>query len=206
MDDARRLLIRGLAELAVAAGGKQIDQILNWLDMLERWNRIHNLTRIPPAQRPVRVVLMSVAAIPHLKPGRVLDVGSGAGIPGVPLAVFAPQNDYTLVESSSKKSRFIEQSRLELGLENLHSCCTRIESMPQDTYDTIIARAYAKADALLKASRHLSGAHTRWLVFKGKSAFAEAEKVSTDETQSRVHQVAVPGLDEPLMLLAMWHR
>lgn len=206
MDDARRLLSRGLAELAVPAGGKQIDQVLSWLDMLEQWNRIYNLTRIPPAQRLARVVLMSIAALPHLKPGRVLDVGSGAGIPGIPLAIFAPQNDYTLVESSNKKSRFIEQSRLELGLENLRSCCTRIESMPPDTYNTIIARAYAQADVLLKTSRHLSGVHTRWLMFKGKSVFAEAEKISTDEIQSRIHQVAVPGLDEPLMLLSMWSR
>ena len=100
----REQLLQGLAALSVSETA--LDRTVEWLDLLEHWNRVFNLTAIPAAQRPAQFVFTSAAAIPYLRGGRVADVGSGGGVPGIPLALLASGNQYALIDSNHKKNPF----------------------------------------------------------------------------------------------------
>lgn len=189
--------------LNVRADAAQIERLLAWLHLLERWNGTFNLTAIPVAQRIEQLVLMSAAVIPHLRTGRVLDVGSGAGVPGIPLAVLAPGNDYTLIDSNGKKTRFLEQCRLELELDNVRVVRARVEAFESAPFDTVIARAFAGLDAFFDATRHLAHARTRWLAFKGAAAVDEVQHLPPDRAEWQLHRLQVPGLSRPASLVVV---
>ena len=193
----------GLMRLDVRADAAQVDCLLAWLALLDRWNRAFNLTAIPPGERVARLVLMSAAVIPRLAPGSVLDVGSGAGVPGVPLAILAPGNGYTLIDSNGKKTRFLEQCRMELGLENVRVVRARVEAFDGGAFDTIVSRAFAELGAFLAATRHLTRVGTRRIAFKGAGAVDEARRLPPDKAKWQLHRLRIPGLDQPASLVVV---
>lgn len=186
-------LRNGLAELGIVAHAAQIETLLAWLRLLRRWNRAFNLTAIPPARQPAELVLTSAAAVAHLNTGRILDVGSGAGVPGIPLAILAPDNGYTLLDGNGKKTRFLKQCRAELGLENVTVEQARVETYESAPFDTIVARAFANLPVFFDATRRLSHAGTRWLAFKGGGAENEVQHLPRDRAKWRLHGLRIPG-------------
>ena len=205
MEDDYQQLIAGLEQCGVAACSTQIDQILTWLAMLERWNRTFNLTAIKPSQRIVQIVLMSLAIIPYLRGKQIVDVGSGAGIPGVPLAIFAPHYAYTLVDSKVKKTRFIKQAKLELKLNNLCVEQTRVEQLKGRKYDTIIARGFAGLREFIDVTHHLATDDSRWLTYKGAESPFQTPDYAIEGMSGTAHPLVVPGLKAPQWLLQL-HR
>ncbi len=197
------VLSEGLAQLEVSADAAQVERLFAWLQLLERWNGAFNLTAVPAAERVAKLALMSAAAVPYLPTGSLLDVGSGAGVPGIPLAILAPGNDCTLMDSSGKKTRFLEQCRLELGLDNVCIVHARVEAFEGAAFDTIAARAFAGLGAFLGATRHLAHADTNWLAFKGDAAADEVQHLPPDRAKWQLHRLHIPGLDRPTSLVVM---
>ena len=203
MSDTPDGLSSGLACLGVRADTAQIKQLHAWLQLLDRWNGAFNLTAIPAEQRAAQFGLMSAAAIEYLKAGSVIDVGSGAGVPGVTLAILAQENDYTLIDSNAKKTRFLEQCRMELGLDNVRVVHARVEDFEGAAFDTIISRAFAGVSEFLDKTRHLAHAETEWLSFKGAGALNEAQHLSADRAKWQLHRLQIPGLDQPTSLVVV---
>ncbi len=193
----------GLERLGIAANESQVQQALQWLNLLERWNQAYNLTAIPRARRIAQLVWMSVAAIPYLHPTRVLDVGSGAGVPGIALAIFAPQFSYTLVDSCFKKIRFMRQAVLELNLSNVAVLHQNIEALPAERlYDTIISRAFTDMRRFFDATQCYGARQAHWLTFKGaRSGAKEAALLLQEQIQCSTFPLAVPGLNVETVLL-----
>ena len=133
-----------------------------------------------------QLVVVSAMAIPFLRAGSVLDVGSGAGVPGLVLSVLAPHKHYILVESNGKKAGFIDYCRDTLDLKNMRVENRRIETLKSVSCDNIIARAFGPLSQLLKLTWHLGHQHTHWLSWKGAGVHREVQKLDKQKTKHRV--------------------
>ncbi|HYA38968.1 MAG TPA: 16S rRNA (guanine(527)-N(7))-methyltransferase RsmG [Candidatus Methylomirabilis sp.] len=171
-------------------------KLLKFLQYLERWNSAYNLTAVrDPEQMVPRHLLDSLSVLPFLQGSRVLDIGTGAGLPGIPLALARPELTFTLLDSNAKKTRFVTQAIHELGLQNVQVVQERVEKFhPTEKFDTLIARAFASIPDMLAASRHLCSSHGRFLLMKGVFPQEELAAV-TDGYQAEVKALRVPGLD-----------
>ena len=205
-------LDEGLREQA-AAGSAPLDRtarnkLAAFLRLLGKWNHTYNLTAIREPERMVTHHLLdALAVLPHLpqRAGvRVLDVGSGGGIPGMPLAIARPDWHVTMVDANHKKVAFITQAAIELGLRNVDAHATRVEALvPQAPYDVVISRAFADIATFAGTSaRHL--APQGWLVaMKGVHPDAELAEVPDDLRVIATHALRVPGLDAARHLVVM---
>ena len=171
-------------------------KLLNFLGLLEKWNRTYNLTAVrDPEQMVPRHLLDSLTVLPYLQGPRVLDIGTGAGLPGIPLALARPDLEFTLLDSNAKKTRFATQALHELGLKNVVVVQERVEKFhPEKKFDTLIARAFASIPDMLAASRHLCTPRGRFLVMKGVFPQEELAAV-TDGYRAEVKALHIPGLD-----------
>ena len=156
---------------AISTSNEQLEQIVKWLEMIEVWNAACGLTSIKTARERIdKLVLDSLCVLPFLRGKRVLDIGSGGGAPGIPLAIFAPHNNYTLIDAVMKKAQFLNRCVSDLRLSGVRALHTRVGSLKEDAFDTIVARGVGAASRLLQASAHLAGSATRWIFFKPASA------------------------------------
>jgi len=195
----------GLAQLAGAAvDAERLPVLLAYLDHLQRWNRTYNLTAVrDPAAMITRHLLDSLSILPWVVGPRLLDVGTGAGLPGVPLAIVRPELDVTLLDSSGKKIRFLNHLRRELGLQNTHPVQARLEEYePGGAFDTIVSRAFASLADFAVAARHLAGAG-RLLAMKGRYPEAELRDLPAWVQLQSIEKLAVPGLQEDRHLVIM---
>ena len=137
-----QVLANGIAELALDLPQGAPEQLLAYLDLLEKWNRTYNLTAIRDRGRMViEHLLDSLAIVPYVCPGRLLDIGSGAGLPGIPLAIARPSWRVVLLDSSHKRCTFLQQAAIELGLRNVEVACERVEAYrPAAPFDTVVSR------------------------------------------------------------------
>jgi len=167
--NARAFLDRKCAELGVPATRLQSKKILHWVGLLQRWNKAYNLTALIDTHTIIKqLVITSLRAIPYLHGNRVVDVGSGSGVPGIPLAIFAPQYRYTLLDSNAKKVRFMHHCRMFLELANVRVAQARAESFqPAAQFDTVISRALSSLEHFVLNTVHLGHQQTHWLAFKG---------------------------------------
>ncbi len=188
MSAAERMLRQGIVELKLDLPETAIVQLLEYLALLQKWNRVFNLTAIrDPQQMVTHHLLDSLAVLPHLWPGRWLDVGCGAGLPGVVLAIARPQWSFTLLDSNSKKTGFVQQSVIQLGLNNVEVQCTRVEQwQPPELFDGIISRAFSELVQFLRCSQHLLAANGRWAAMKGEP---EQELQAVVDPVYRIEQV-----------------
>ncbi len=186
----------------LAALGLDLDEdvqaaLLRYAALLRRWNRVYNLTAIDDDSAMVtRHLLDALAVLPWIPDGRLVDVGSGAGLPGIPLALARPGLDVTLLDASAKRVRFMQQAVIELALANAHPIHARAEAhRPARPYDAVITRAFAGISDMLTACRHLVAADGVILAMKGQRPDAELAALPPDIVLRDVVPLAVPGLD-----------
>lgn len=175
----------------------QRDLLIDYIGLLARWNRAFNLTAVrDPLDMVSRHLLDSLAVLPWLCDGPVLDAGTGAGLPGIPLAVARPDLEFTLLDSNGKKTRFVRQVVSELGLKHVNVVQARLESYrPARKFATIVARALAPVRELHLTSRHLCRQGGRLLALKGRAPLEEIAALDVDAALIAVHALSVPFLD-----------
>jgi 16S rRNA (guanine527-N7)-methyltransferase len=186
----------GAAALHVALPDAARAALARYLRLLGRWNRTHNLTAVrKPSEMAVKHVLDSLACLPWVRGPRVLDVGSGAGLPGIVFAIAAPHLSVTLLDRSLKRALFLRQAVIELGLRNTAVRRARVEELAaNEHYDTIVSRAFAELPAFLESVAHLRRAGSRIIAMKGRLPEAELNAVREQGCSPSVIPIAVPGL------------
>lgn len=203
-------LQRGCDALGLDCDARQQQRLLAYLQLLHKWNAAYNLTAVrDPAQMVTRHLLDSLAVAPHLSADSVIDVGTGAGLPGVPLAILFPNTRFDLLDSNGKKTRFLFQVKTALSLDNMQVRHQRVESLqPPVPYDVVLSRAYASLRDMVSSCRHLLAPNGRFLAMKGSLDTAELEQVASSCEVLAVHSLAVPGLEEQrhLLEIALRHR
>ena len=188
-------LEQGLQEMAIDLSIAQRRQLLDYLTLLQKWNRRFNLTAVrDPEEMVSRQLLDSLSILRMLRGCRVLDVGSGPGLPGIPLAIARPELNFTLLDSNGKKTRFIEQARMELGLGNVTVVRSRVEAyQPPAPFDTITSRAFASLGKMVELTSHLLTEGGRYLAMKGAVPREEIEAMEEMGGQLTIQSLAVPG-------------
>ena len=194
---SRAALERGLGALGLALRKPQVDTLERYLDLLEKWNRVYNLTGIRERDRMVTHHLLdSLAILPHVRGPRVLDVGSGAGLPGIPLAIANPELRVTLLDSNHKKTAFLRQAVAELGLANASIETERVESWTTTLrFDTIVSRAFAELGQFVAAVGRLLEPGGRLLAMKGVLPRDELGAVPQGYRIKETVRLDVPQLD-----------
>ena len=187
----------GIAALGLVLGGPRRARLEQYLLLLEKWNRVYNLTAIRDRERMVTHHLLdSLAILPHVRGPRVLDVGSGAGLPGIPLAVADPALQVTLLDSNHKKVAFMRQAIGELGLGNAAVVAERVESWPTEArFDTIVSRAFAELGEFVASCARLLAPGGVLAAMKGVHPHEEIERLPAGFRVEQVIRLAVPGLD-----------
>jgi 16S rRNA (guanine527-N7)-methyltransferase len=199
-------LAEGVAELGLALPPAAEQRLLDYLALLHKWNRIYNLTAVREPSRMVSQHLLDCLAVaPHLKADTILDVGSGPGLPGIPLAMAAPRTHVTLLESSQKKTAFLQQAKLELKLDNVAVVCERVETWrPGRTFEVVISRAFSDlAEFVNLAGRHAAPGG-RLAAMKGVYPHEEITQLPAGWALESAVPLNVPGLRarRHLLLLA----
>ena len=190
-------LTSGAAQLGITLDDATASKLLDYLDLLYKWNRAYNLTAIRNEKEAIALQLLdSLSTLPFIGEGSLLDIGSGGGLPGIPIAICRPGQEVTLLDSNSKKTRFLNQARLELGLDNVHVVNARIEEWQPETPPGIItSRAFASLGQMLDWCTHLVTPGTRLLAMKGQYPQQELDEISKRNLAVEVRQVSIPGLD-----------
>ncbi len=179
---------------------KPLEQsVMQYLLLIEKWNRIHNLTAIRnPDEMFIQHIMDSLAILPHINGPQIVDIGSGAGLPGIPIALARPDWSVTLVESNTKKSSFLQQVKIEMGLKNIEIAAKRIEEyQPHIKFNTIISRAFSSLGAFIDLSKHLNHSPDHlceWLAMKADCADQELNQIATPFVIDRIIDITVPGL------------
>lgn len=191
----RDLLDAGLAALRLDADPDQRDRLIRFITLLNRWNQAYNLTAVrdPLAMVP-RHLLDSLALMPYLQGAPLLDLGTGPGLPGIPLAILNPGSRFVLLDSNGKKIRFVRQAILELGLSQVEVIQARMESYrPAEKFVTIVSRAVAELEALRRAAWPLLALRGTLLIMKGRQPDAELKALATPNPI--IHRLVVPLID-----------
>lgn len=196
-------LEQGIAELGVALPEAMQHKLLAFRDLLLKWNKTYNLTALrDPEQAIPHHLLDSLAILPYVGSGPLLDVGSGGGLPGIPLAIARPELAVTMVDTVQKKATFLQQAAIELGLKNVAVSHARVEDM-SGQYAQISSRAFAELRLFIKLTRHLLAPGGRWLAMKGLRPDDEIAALPTDIVVERVVPLHVPGLDAERHLIIL---
>lgn len=209
--DLRTTLLAGLAELQLDLSGQQVDQLLAYQAMIAKWTKVYNLTAVrDPAEMMTHHLLDSLAAVPALQRflhsvglaqgSRLLDVGSGAGLPGVVIAICCPTVAVSCVDTVAKKAAFIKQAALELKLPNLTGLHARVESL-QQPFDVICSRAFASLHDFTRWSAAALALQGVWMAMKGKYPTDELASLPRSIAMFHVEQLQVPGLQAERCIL-----
>ncbi|VAW61523.1 16S rRNA (guanine(527)-N(7))-methyltransferase [hydrothermal vent metagenome] len=197
---AEERLREGLRQLELDVDTDMQKKLLAYLQLMLKWNKAYNLTAIRALDEMViRHLLDSLSIMPYIKSSPVLDVGTGAGLPGIPLAICMPDCQFVLLDSNGKKTRFLVQAKIELDIENIDVIHSRVEDYrPSSGFEIITCRAFAALNTLLDRTQHLVTSTTRVMAMKAREdrvVLAEGFK------QPAQHKLQVPGLNEERHLL-----
>ena len=187
----------GLERLHLSCNEKQINQLLNYLDLLERWNKAYNLTAIRDPFEMINLHLLDSLAISvELQGDRFIDVGTGPGLPGIPLAIMNQNKNFTLLDSNGKKTRFLFQTKLELGLDNISEVNQRVQDFhPKQTYDCVLSRAFSSLGDMVENCHHLLNQNGYFLAMKGKLPQTELRELPKNYKVEKLHSINVPGVE-----------
>ncbi|MFZ9609420.1 MAG: 16S rRNA (guanine(527)-N(7))-methyltransferase RsmG [Methylococcales bacterium] len=201
MDACKKILITGLESLNLAFDEKKIEQLMSFIKLLEKWNKAYNLTSIRNTEDMVSLHLLdSLAILPFIEGKYVIDIGTGAGLPGIPLAIYLPGIDFTLLDSNAKKTRFVQQAILELKLNNVTVCHSRVENyLPETSFDTVITRAFASLSDIVKLSAHLVSQSGVILAMKGQLP----DEQDINSAKTTLIPINVPGIPAKRCLVKM---
>jgi 16S rRNA (guanine527-N7)-methyltransferase len=201
-----RQLAQGVAQLGVALPGAAQQSLLDYLALLQKWNKVYNLTAVREAPRMVSQHLLDCLAVaPHVGAAAILDVGSGAGLPGIPLALVLPDSQVTLLEANHKKAAFLKQAQIELKLGNVEVVCERVEAWcPGRRYEIVVSRAFSDLAEFVKlAGRHVAPGG-RLAAMKGIFPHEEIAQLPQGWRLQQAVALTVPALraQRHLLLLA----
>jgi 16S rRNA (guanine527-N7)-methyltransferase len=199
VSEKKRLLCEGAELMNISLSDKQIQQLLCYLSLILKWNRIYNLSAIrDPIESVKKHLLDSLSIIHFVQPGLLLDVGSGAGLPGIVIAIMKPETEVFVLDSVGKKCRFMQAVKSELALENLSVVNSRVESFKsKKSFSQITSRAFAEASKTIQLTKHLLEENGRYLLMKGSNIHEE----DVDNYNVKVHSMTVPFVSEKRSLL-----
>jgi 16S rRNA (guanine527-N7)-methyltransferase len=206
MDKALRdRLASGIAQLGLDVSDEQIAALLRYRDMLERWNKAYNLTAIrDPMEMVVRHLLDSLAIAPHLHGHHFVDVGTGPGLPGIPVSIVKPETHWWLLDSNGKKTRFLFQVKSQLGLSNIDIVESRVETwQPGRTFDGVVTRAFADIARTCDQCRHLLASDARLYAMKSQLVGTELSELGDNFELEENIELSVPGLGESRWLTVL---
>ncbi|PAW34846.1 16S rRNA (guanine(527)-N(7))-methyltransferase RsmG [Pantoea vagans] len=205
-------MINTLTSLLKAAGislsDQQKQQLVAYVGLLDKWNKAYNLTSVrDPQQMLVRHILDSIVVAPHLKGSRFVDVGTGPGLPGIPLAIVMPDAHFTLLDSLGKRVRFLRQVQHELGLTNITPVQSRVEAFPAEPpFDGVISRAFASLTDMVNWCHHLPGEEGRFYALKGVRPDDEMAELPAGYLSDAVIKLQVPQLEGDRHLVIIRHQ
>lgn len=190
-------IMSGCEAMAIALSASASQRLSAYLSLLERWNRAYNLTAVrEPEAMVVRHILDSLSILPWVIGPRVLDVGSGAGLPGIPLAVIQSDHEFVLLDSNGKRTRFLIQVAVELQLKNIQVVRGRVEDYQAETpFNSVVSRAFANLAEMVAGAGRLCAPEGRLLAMKGVFPDDELARLPVDYTVVGIHPLHVPGLD-----------
>jgi len=191
-------IAEGLSAMGLDLPPESHAKLAAYLSLLAKWNRVHNLTAVREPEQMVALHLLdSLAILPQLgTAATLLDVGTGAGLPGIPIAIARPQMAVTLLDSSHKKTAFLAQAKAELGLPNVTVVCERVERWtPPGRFDVVVSRAFSELADFVSQSKHLVAPDGVLLAMKGVHPFDEIAKVPASHRVDGVVELRVPSLD-----------
>ncbi len=192
MDACRKILVSGLKSLNLSLSDDKIERMLAFIKLIEKWNKAYNLTAIRDREAMVRLHLLdSLAIVPFIEGNHVIDIGTGAGLPGIPLAIYLPEIEFTLLDSNAKKTRFVQQTIVELKLKNVSVCHNRVEQYhPEKSFDTVITRAFAGLSDIVELTAHLLGKDGVLLAMKGQAPVIP----KLESAKTTLIPLSVPGI------------
>ena len=195
--ESNRRLEKGAVELGLALGRGERSKLLQYLALLEKWNQAYNLTAIRDVGRMVSGHLLDcLSVVPYLTGTRMLDAGSGAGFPGIPVAVARPDIQVVLLDGNQKKTAFLRQAVADLQLKNATVVCERVEAWRTgEKFDFIISRAFAEIAEFIALTEHLLAPGGVFAAMKGVYPFEEIERMPPNLRVRQSHALAVPGLE-----------
>ena len=198
--EERQILIEGALKLGIKISQQKFEQLVNYLELILKWNKVHNLTAIDSFSEGVRKhILDSLSILSFVKKGKILDVGSGAGLPGIVIALMRDDVDVTSIDSVGKKCRFMEHVKLNLEMENLNVVNARVEKFKSnECFDQIVSRAFATFKDTRQLTSHLICPEGEYLFMKGKNY--KMESLSEDFIENKVN---VPFLSEERFIIQM---
>ncbi|MHA7881261.1 MAG: 16S rRNA (guanine(527)-N(7))-methyltransferase RsmG [Saccharospirillum sp.] len=195
--DYRSVLLKGLAQQGLTLAEDAIERLLAYHGLLAKWNRAYNLTSVRDPQAMIaRHLLDSLSVLPFVRPASLLDVGTGPGLPGMVLALVQPDHPVTLLDSNGKKTRFLTQVKMELGLTQVEVVHSRLEQwQPGHGFAQITSRAFATLAEMVAKSAHLLAPGGRFLAMKGLYPHDEIAALPPGYRVEAVHTLQVPGTD-----------
>ena len=194
--EPKAVLLSGCEKLLIKISLSDSDRLLQYLDLMQKWNRTHNLTALPSVdEMVVKHLLDSLSIESFLPSGSVLDVGSGAGLPGIPLAVVRPNQQFTLVDASFKRVAFLREAKRRLKLTNMDVIHARVEQLPSQAFEVITSRAFSSLPKMLNVTKHLLSNKGFWMAMKGQNPVSELSSLKDGFLVEAVDVLHVPGLD-----------
>jgi len=199
----RDLLVEGLHRMSLNLSDQMINQLMVYLNLIEKWNRVYNLTAIRERDEMIKLhFLDSLSILNHVEMEHVLDVGSGAGFPGIVLAITKPELKVTVMDSVNKKTTFMQQVKSELSLTNLNVVNARVEDyQPTILFDGVITRAFSSIQNMLLMTQHTLQKNGAWLAMKSKDVKEELEAL--DQNQFTLIPLEVPFINAERYLVKL---
>lgn len=206
-DALESTLKKGINKLGLELNDHQIDQLISYLNLLIKWNKAYNLTAVrDPLEMVNRHLIDSLSIVPYIKGKRIIDVGSGPGLPGIPMAICYPELPVTTLDSNGKKTRFQLQVKTELSLENLTVVNDRVENCEFEPFDQVISRAFASIEDMIKWTHQLCSKEGVFLAMKGLYPEDELSALPDGFELKTCHRLQVPETDGERHLLVLGRR
>jgi len=200
-------LKKGISELDLDLSKEKINKLINYLNLLIKWNKAYNLTAVrDPLEMVNRHLIDSLSIVPYVDAKRIIDVGSGPGLPGIPLAICYPEMDVTTLDSNGKKTRFQLQAKTELGLDNLTVINKRVENCDFEPFDQVISRAFASLEDMINWTHQLCKKDGVFLAMKGLYPEEELSALPDGYELKICHRLNVPGTEGERHLLVLGRR